>query len=73
MLSAGMLAARADSIAALRRRLPLGNHRRLEAQVALGVSAAVPRRDRDLAQDLGEQLAALDVGLALLALDLRPP
>jgi len=29
--------------------------------------------DRDLAEDLGEELAALHIGLALLALDLSPP
>src|SRR5439155_4817858 len=50
-----------------------GLDRRLEPHVALGVAAAVLGGDRDLAEDLREELAALDVGLALLALDLRPP
>jgi len=34
---------------------------------------AVPRGDGDLAEDLREELAPLDVRLALLTLDLRPP
>src|SRR5262249_15628995 len=45
----------------------------LEAHVGLGIAAAIPGGDRDLAQDLREQLPTLNVGLALLTLDLRPP
>src|SRR5262249_29369232 len=50
-----------------------GLDRRLQPHVALRIAATIFRRDRDLAEDLGEELAALDVGLALLTLDLRPP
>src|SRR5262249_24568222 len=46
--------------------------RRLEPHVALGVAAADPRCRRDLADQLGEELAALLVVLGLLPLDLRP-
>jgi len=44
--------------------------RGLEAHVGLGIAAAVLRGDGDLAEDLREELAPLDVRLALLALDL---
>src|SRR5262249_2664228 len=47
-------------------------HRQAQARVALGIGAALARGDQDLAPQLGEELAALDVGCALLALDLRP-
>src|SRR5712691_2108408 len=50
-----------------------GLHGRLETEIALRVAAAVLRGHRDLAEDLGEELPALHVGLALLALDLGPP
>ena len=45
----------------------------LESHVGLGITAAIPGGNRDFAQDLREQLPALHVGLALFALDLRPP
>ena len=40
--------------------------------VGVGVAATLPRRDADLAGDLGEQGAALGVGDALRALDRGP-
>src|SRR5437899_762314 len=42
-------------------------------EIALRVAAPVLGRYGDLTEDLGEELAALHVGLALLALDLGPP
>jgi hypothetical protein len=48
-------------------------HGCLQPHVALRIAAAVLGGDGDLAEDLGEELAALHVRLALLALDLRPP
>src|SRR5262245_28768820 len=44
-----------------------------EPKVALGITAAVARRHRDFPEDLREELPPLDVRLALLPLDLRPP
>src|SRR5205809_337768 len=44
--------------------------RGLEAHVRFGIAAAVPGGDGDLAEDLREELAPLDVRLALLAFDL---
>jgi len=41
--------------------------------MAFLVAAAVLGCHRDLAEDLGKELPPLDVGLALLALDLGPP
>src|SRR5437899_8697884 len=49
-----------------------GLHGRLESEIALRVAAPVLGRHGDLTEDLGEELAALHVGLALLALDLGP-
>ena len=43
-----------------------------EAEVAVGIAAAGPGRERDLAPHLGEDGAALDVVDALVALDLGP-
>src|SRR5262245_43422767 len=45
----------------------------LEPHVGLGVAAPVPGGHGDLSQNFREELAALDVRLALLPLDLRPP
>ena len=60
MLSAGMFDCLALSTAVRRRGL------------RVGVAAADARGDRHLADDLGEQLAALGVGRALLVLDRVP-
>src|SRR6185436_16037709 len=46
--------------------------RRPEARVGVGIPATVSRRDRDLLDVLGEDLPALGVGRALLALDRAP-
>ena len=43
-----------------------------ERRVALDVAAALLRRDRDRARELGEQLAAARVDDRLLVLDPRP-
>src|SRR5215472_17190649 len=45
----------------------------LEPHVGLGVAAAMLGRHRDFPENLGEELSALDIGLTLLPLDLRPP
>ena len=47
-------------------------HRRAQAGVGVGVAAADARRDGHLADDLGEDLAALGVERALLVLDRVP-
>ena len=47
-------------------------HREPEPRVALDVAAALLRRDRDGARELGEQLAATGVDDRLLVLDPRP-
>ena len=46
--------------------------RRRQGRVAVGVAAAIARRDGDRPRQLGEELAALGVGGALLVLDRRP-
>jgi hypothetical protein len=46
--------------------------RQPQPEVVLGVGQAGAGSDGDLARQLGEQLAALGVGRALLALDRRP-
>ena len=46
--------------------------RQAQPVVGVGVAATLPRGDRDLARDLGEEGAALGVGDALLALDRGP-
>ena len=55
---------------ASRRRAPSGS--RARARVAVGVSAALPGRDRDRARELGEVLAATGVDDRLLVLDRMP-
>src|SRR5437870_3197711 len=47
-------------------------HREAEPEVAIGIAAALARREHHLAGHLGEDRATFDVVRALLALDLGP-